>query len=96
MSGPSIPSAPRSPNRPAVSYSDVSTDFGLGAVLCLPDEMVALWFATPCPPGDPVDLLEVEAAAVADAVFGPVVRDAGYSKELAFVDNNLSLPPLRA
>ena len=87
----SIPSAPRSPKRPAVSYSDASTEFGLGAVLFLPDEMVALWFRMPCPPGDPINLLEVEAAAVPNVVFGPVIRGAGYSEDLAFVDNNVSL-----
>ena len=70
----SIPSAPRSLKHPALSYSDASTEFGLGAVLSLPDEMVAFWFRTPCPPGDPIDLLDAEAAAVADAVFGPMHR----------------------
>ena len=87
----SIPSAPRSPKRPTVSDSNTSTDFGLGAVLFLPDEMVALWFATPCPPGDPIDLLEVKATAAPDVVFSPVIRNAGYSEKLAFVDNNVSL-----
>ena len=86
-----VPSAPRSPRRPAVSFSDTSTDFGLGGVLFLPEEALALWFATPCPPGVPIHLLEVKAAAVADAVFGPIVRDHGYDDELACVDNNVGL-----
>ena len=42
------------------------------------------------PPRDPIDLLECEAAAVADAVFGPVVLAAGYTKELAFINNNVN------
>ena len=74
-----------------MSYSDPSIDFGLGGVLFLPEESPALWFATPCPPGEPIDLLEVEAAAVADSVFGPIVRRPGYEEELAFVDNNADL-----
>ena len=74
-----------------MSYSNASTNFGLGGVLFLPEEALALWFATPCPPGDPIALLEVKTAAVADAVFGLIIRDHGYEEELAFVDNNVGL-----
>ena len=64
----------------------------LASPLFLPNEMVTLWFRTPCPyDGDEIDLLEAEAAAVADAVFGPIILRAGYAEELAFVDNNCSL-----
>ena len=86
-----VPSAPRSPRRPAISYSDASTDFGLGGVLFLPEEALALWFATPCSPGDPIDLLEAKAVAVADAVISPIVHCLGYDEELAFVDSNVGL-----
>ena len=79
------------PTVPAVSYSDASTNFGLGGVLFLPEEALSLWFATPYPPGYPIDLMEVDAAAVTEAVFGPIVQDHSYEEELAFLDNNVSL-----
>ena len=56
-----------------VTYSDASTDFGLGGVLLLPATPEAFWFRTRVPPGDAVDRLEVEAAAVVDALFGPLL-----------------------
>ena len=95
---------------PAVTYSDASTKFGIGAVLLLPRERVAYFFRTRAkgtagrgapakyvPAGGfpsgarPIDFLEVEAAVVADAVFGPMLQQAGYHEEVSFVDNNVSL-----
>ena len=74
-----------------MSSSDVSTDFGLGGVLFLSEDDLALWFTTPCLPGDSIDVLEVKPAAVADAVFGPIIRGHGYDEELAGVDNHAGL-----
>ena len=39
-----VPSAPRQVAVPAVSYSDASTDFGLGGVLLLPTTQEGFWF----------------------------------------------------
>ena len=75
---------------PAVTYSDAGTDFGLGGVLLLPASHEAFWFRTRVPPGDPIDRLEVEAAAVVDGLFGPLLTDRGYTEEVSFVDNNVS------
>ena len=85
-----IPAAPRPLTRPALSYSDASTSFGLGGVVLLPASLEALWFRTRVPPGDPIDRLEVEAAAVANQVFGPLLTQRGYVDEIAFIDNNVS------
>ena len=107
----SVPAAPRQRAvPPAVTYSDASTKFGIGAVLLLPRERVAYFFRTRAegtanrvapakrvPAGGspsgarPIDFLEVEAAVVADAVFGPMLQHAGYHEEVSFVDNNVSL-----
>ena len=93
-----VPSAPRQVASPAVSYSDASTDFGLGGVLLLPATWEMFWFRTRVPPGgddgdeeEPIDRLEVEAAAVVDALFGPLLVERGYVDEVSFVDNNASL-----
>ena len=42
------------------------------------------------PPGDAIEVLEVEAAAVVDALFGPLVAGRGYTEEISFIDNNVS------
>ena len=39
----------------------------------------------------PIDHLEVEAAAVVDALFGPLLAERGYTEEISFVDYNVSL-----
>ena len=70
-----VPAAPRLPCPPATTYTNASTDFSFGAVLCWPDQLLALFFCTQVPRGDRIDRLEVEAAAAtAAAVFGPTVR----------------------
>ena len=89
-----VPSAPRRVAVPAVSYSDASTDFGLGGVLLLPTTREGFWFRTRVPAAggaEPIDRLEVEAAAVVDALFGPLLAERGYIDEVSFVDNNASL-----
>ena len=48
-----VPSAPRSPRCPAVSYSDASTDFGLGGILLLPEESLASRSPRPAPQRTP-------------------------------------------
>ena len=40
---------------------------------------------------EPIDRLEVEAAAVVEALFGPYLAKQGYVDEVSFVDNNTSL-----
>ena len=85
-----VPASPRVLGSPALTYSDASTDFGLGGVLLLPASREAFWFRTRVPPGDPIDRLEVEAAAVVDALFGPLLAGQGYTEEISFVDNNVS------
>ena len=47
-------------------------------------------FRTRFSPGDRIEALEVEAAAVADAVVGPMLAAGGYGEELAVIDNNVS------
>ena len=69
-----VPATRRRVGSPAISYSDTSTDFGLGGVLVLSTTREAFWFRTRVPPGDPIDRLEVEAAAIVDALFGPLWR----------------------
>ena len=44
-----------------------------------------------CQGSDPIDRLEVEAAAGANAMFSPTVWAYGYVKEICFVDNNVNL-----
>ena len=39
----------------------------------------------------PIDYLKVEAAVVADGVFGPMLQQLRYHEEISFVDNNVSL-----
>ena len=73
-----------------MTYTDASTDFGLGGVLLLPQERCAYFFRT-LARGRPIDYLEVEAVVVADAVFGPRLQWLGYPEEISFVDNNVSL-----
>ena len=93
-----VPAAPRQVANLAISYSDASTDFGLGGVLLLPATREMFWLRTRVPPGgddddddEPIDRLEVEAAAVVDALFGPLLAERGYVDESSFVDNNASL-----
>lgn len=52
-----VPALPRLRARPALSYSDASTDFGLGGIQLLPDESKAWWFSTRVPPGECIGLL---------------------------------------
>ena len=75
---------------PALTYSDASTDFGLGGVLLLPASREVFWFRTRIPPGDPINRLELEAATVVDALFGPLLAGRGYAEEVSFVDNKVS------
>ena len=75
---------------PAVTYSNTSTDFGPGAVLFLPDRQEAFFLPTKVPPGDPIDRVEIEVAAVADAMFGPLLLAGGCVDDISFVDNNVS------
>ena len=56
----------------------------------MPASREAIWFRTRVPRGDPIDRLEVEAATVADRVFGPLLVELGYVDEISFVDNNVS------
>ena len=85
-----LASPPRGLLPPAVTYTDASTDYGLGGVLLLPVEKEAFFFRTPAA-GQPIDFLEVEAAVVADALFGPMQHQRRYHEEISFVDNNVSL-----
>ena len=85
-----IAAAPRQGVAPVVTYSDASTSFGLGAVLLLPASREAFWFRTRTQRGEPIERLEVEAAVVADALFGPFLAARGYVDEISFVDNNVS------
>jgi hypothetical protein len=87
-----VPTAPRLPSPPAVSYTDASTAYGLGGVLYVLRDRVAFFWRTPVPKGDLIAFLEVEAAAVGDAVFGPLLLGMGIRDEVTFVDNNVSLP----
>ena len=87
-----VPAAPQVVGRPPVTYSGASTGFGLGGVLLLPATREAFWLCTCVPPGDPIDRLEVEAAAVVDALFGPLLDERGYTEEISFVDKNVSCP----
>ena len=41
---------------------------------------------------DRIDRLEVEAAVVADAVFGPMIHGFGIRNWLSFIDSNVALP----
>ena len=75
---------------PALTYTDASTDYGLGGVLLLPMEKEAFFFRTPAG-GHEIDFLECEAAVVADALFVPMLQQRGYHEEISFVDNNVSL-----
>ena len=75
---------------PALTYTDASTDYDLGGLLLLPVEKEAFFFRTPAC-GQEIDFLEVEAAVVADALFGPMQQQRGYHEEISFVDNNVSL-----
>ena len=86
-----VPDTPRPTRPPAVSYTDASTEFRLGAVLPLPVEVVALFFCMRIPTGEPIDWLEAKAAGVGDAVFGPIIRTFKYVEDISFVDNNVSL-----
>ena len=48
-----VPATPRRPSLPAISYTNASTDFGLGVVLFLPVEGIALFFRTRLDAGEP-------------------------------------------
>ena len=76
----------------AVSYSDASSDFGLGGVLCAPHLRRVYFFRVRVPEAEPIDRLEVEAAAVADGVFGPLVATWNVPAEVSFIDSNAGLP----
>ena len=87
----SVPAAPRRGPLPlALTYTDASTDYGLRGVLLLPQDRRAFFFWT-LARGQPINFLQVEAAVVADAVFGPKLQQLGYHEEMSFVDNNVSL-----
>ena len=86
-----VPATARQVGSPVISYSDASTDFGLGGVLWLSATQEVFWFRTWVPQGDPIDRLEVEAAAVVDALFTPLLAERGYTEEISFIDNNVSL-----
>ena len=58
----------------------------------MPGRHLAFFFRTQVPMGDLIDSLEVEAAAVADAVFAPIKMAHDIKDELTFVDNAVSLP----
>jgi hypothetical protein len=87
-----IPASPPTPTPPALSYTDASTEWGLGGVLYLPHRRTAYFFRTPLVCHDLIDSLEVEAAAIGDALFGPLLVEFGVADEISFVDNNVSLP----
>ena len=74
-----------------MSYFDASMDFGPGGVLFLPEKWTAFWFSVWVPAGEPINVLEVVAVAVAGAILGLLIRQFRYAEELAFVDNNVSL-----
>jgi hypothetical protein len=63
----------------------------LGWGLYVLKDRVAFFWRTPVPKGDQIAFLEVEAAAVGDAVFGPLLLDKEIRDEFTFVDNNVSL-----
>ena len=86
-----MPAAPkRGPLPPALTYTDASMDYGLGGFLLLPQDRHSFFFRTPAR-GQPIDFLGVEAAVVADAVFGPKLQQLGYHEGISFVDNKVSL-----
>ena len=52
---------------------------------------MALFFRLQVPPGELINRLDAEAAAVADTVFGLTLRAFDYVEKITFVDNNVSL-----
>ena len=79
------------PTPPGLNYTDASSQFGLGRVLYLPATRSAYFFRVALSPGGPIAHLEVEAAAVGDAVFGPLLLREGVDREVAFVGSNVGL-----
>lgn len=75
----------------AVPYTNACLH-GLGGVLLLPGSRLAVFFRTQVPLGNPIDSLEAEAAAMADATFAPIKAAHDIAIEVTFVDNNVSLP----
>ena len=75
---------------PCITYSDASTDFGVGGVLLCPATREAWFFRDPRGE-EPIDRLEVEAALVTEATFAGIASGRGYDEEITFVDNNASL-----
>ena len=51
----------------------------------------AYFFRIGLSPGEPIAHLEVEAAAVGDAVFGPLLHKEEVDREVAFMDSNVGL-----
>ena len=80
----------RGPLPSALTYTDASTDFGNGGVLLLPLERRAYFFRTPAR-GRSINYLKVEAAVVAEGVFGPRLKRLGYHEQISFLDKNVSL-----
>ena len=67
----------------------------LARVLVLPADDVVYFFRIPILSwvvDDHIDRLEVEAAAVGDAVFGPMIPRPGIRDEPSFIDSNVALP----
>ena len=88
---PVVLGTPLDPTPPGLNYTDASSEFGLGGVLYLPAARSAYFFRVGLPPGEPFAHLEVEAAAVGDAIFGPLLLWKGVDQEVAFVDSNVGL-----
>ena len=60
----------------------------------MPQVQALYFFRVWVVPGAPIDRLELEAAAVADTIFRPMLVAAGVSDEISLVDNNVPSPGL--
>ena len=81
------------PRSCALSYSDASSA-GLGGVFLDPRTRTLRFWRLAIPRGEPIDRLEVEAAALNDLVFHN--DSSEHDTEIAFVDNNAALPWITA
>ena len=60
----------------------------------LPVQGIPLYFRTRIPASKFIDRLEAEAAAIADAVFGPIIQTFVHVGDVSFVHINFSISQL--
>ena len=77
-------------------YSDASMEWGFGAVAYFPARWLAVFFRIPVSDGTSIEVLEVEAAALGELVFAPIMEWFESVHCLGFIDNNVSLPWITA